>query len=719
MSAARDRLKAGYYNSLELSVANPGGMARNGHRTNFPRVAKDVGDVVQEMVDYDDVNLAAITANNAATVTAVNDSNAAAVTAVAGSATAANNSKNAAATSETNAGNSATTSTNAATDAKRTVANNFPDLLDATGSWFTEAPAGDPGAVANPSGAAISNVVGYGYEYTKANDQGQLYTKGLLSASNGKVYEVEAEVEWTVKSGAETPSLAVGLQGLDAAFASTGAQVRAALQAVWATGIRTYKYRFGYAAPSGGVAWPQPGTSIWLRPYVLFNRKSDNSAAVTASTARVRRLTVRDVTAVVAAEIAAAAAAASAASVSLADQAAAEAGSGVGLMSATRVDQAIAVQATPIGAIVKAPASPGARFLLCDGASYLKATYPALGALLGDKFAAFSIATPTLKSSFTFRGLYVEAALAISIGTNGNIQTSPDAATWTERAVSTTGFNEGAGAVKLAAKYYAYGLGLTTATRCLVSSANGTTGWADVTAFGTFNNGQGSISSMAYGVINGSATIVAVGGAQSSGAQIKWSTDEGAAWSILGAWTAGPVADAYSPLALIANGVLGVWCPSPTTFKRSTTMAALADVIGVAAAPVSVGVGNGLFVCVLASGEVYTSTDLLTFTPREPLLGMPAFGKYLGYVNGAHHFLATVSGVARVYATADYRAWYRVVMPQAVANITGPLRTLGTKLLAPTSTVGAVAVASFTHNPATEVPLPEISDNLPSYIKAT
>ena len=442
MSAARDRLKTGYYNNRELAAgSNPGGMARNGHRVNFTLALKDVGDVAQEIVDDNDALLAAVVADNDATQAAIASDNAAAVAAVDADATAANASKVAAAASEGAASGSATTATNAATDARRTVANNFPDRLDATGSWFTEASVGDPGTVASPA-SGISNVAGYGFEYTKANSQGQLFTKGALAAANGKVYEVEAEVEWTVKGGAETPSLTVGVQGLDAAFANAGGQVQAPLQAVGAVGVVTMKYRFGYTAPAGGAAWPTPGASIWLRPYVLFNRKSDNSGPVTASTARVRRLTVRDVTAVVAAEISAAAAAASAASVTVASQAEAEQGTGTGLMSSPLVAQAIAAQATPIGSVVRSVASPGAKFLLCDGASYLKATYPTLSALLGDRFATYSITIPTVKAGFSFRALYTEPGLVIAAGTNGNIQTSADAATWTERALSTTNFNE-------------------------------------------------------------------------------------------------------------------------------------------------------------------------------------------------------------------------------------------------------------------------------------
>ena len=110
----------------------------------------------------------------------------------------------------------------------------------------------------------------------------------------------------------------------------------------------------------------------------------------------------------------------------------------------------------------------------------------------------------------------------------------------------------------------------------------------------------------------------------------------------------------------------------------------------------------------------------MTFTPRETPLGYPAFSAYLGYFNGAHHFRAVVGSQSRVYATADFVFWYRVSMPQAIANATGLLRAFGTKFLATVAgSAGVITAASFTHNPATEFPLPAIPGELPSYIKAS
>lgn len=48
MSAAVDRLVAGYYNSLPRTGANPGGLANNGHVTNFPAALVDVGVATNE-----------------------------------------------------------------------------------------------------------------------------------------------------------------------------------------------------------------------------------------------------------------------------------------------------------------------------------------------------------------------------------------------------------------------------------------------------------------------------------------------------------------------------------------------------------------------------------------------------------------------------------------------------------------------------------------------
>lgn len=715
MSAATDRLTSGYYNSQPKTVANPGGMEDGGHVQNFPAALVDVGAAAVEMIADNAATKADILADNDDTEAAIVASNTATAAAVAASAETATDARDTTLAARDAAVDASTAAVAASGIAVRVVLANFPDRVDATGSVFTEALTGDPATAASPDGAKIVDAAGYGYVYQSAG-AATLAHKGVVTAGAEYVIEIAVEIEQTVVGAGETPAARIRLQGLDEDYASTGAGATGPLVET-PIGVTVVTRRFAYTAPPGGTAWPQAGVALWLRPAVDINRKSDDSGAAAGSTARVRRMSIRDVTSVVDAEAAAQEAADNAASIALSTQAQAEAGTDAGsVMSPLRVAQAIAVQALSIGAVFKSAAAPGARFLACDGASYLEASYPALAAILGDRHAAYSISTPTVKATYSFPGLLVEAAFAIATGTNGNIQTSTDGQTWTERALSMANFSVGRGAVKLAAKYMVYGVPASSADRCLVSSANGTTGWADVAAFGTFNNGQGGISSMAYGVINGAATVVAVGGASSAAAQIRYSTDEGATWTHGGSWASTP-SDQTTPKALIANGVLGLWQPSPATFKRASNMASINDVTGMPSSPVSFDLGDGLFVCLTATGEVYTSADLEAFTYREPPPGTPAFTGYLGYFNGQHHFKATVGALVKVFATADFASWRRVSMPQAVGSATGPLRPIGAKFLAPNG--GATAtLASWLHNPATEFPVPLITGDLTSYIKA-
>ncbi|MCY1648189.1 tail fiber protein [Caulobacter sp. SL161] len=716
MSAATDRLTSGHYNSLPQSVANPGGMDNGGHVENFPAALVDVGTAAVEMIADNAATKAAIEADNDATLSAVNAANTAAVEAMTDLSDAATAAKLAAQAAEVAATNKANEAVATATSALRLMLANFPDRLDATGSAFTEALVGDPSAVASPAGAKIVNAAGYGLLYQAAG-AATLAHKGVITAGPEYVIEIAVEIEQTVVGAGETPAARIRLQGLDKDYASTGAAATGPL-VVTPAGVTTITRRFAYVAPTGGTAWPQAGVAIWLRPAVDINRKSDDSGAAAGSTARVRRMSIRDVTATVASETAAAAAAASAAAITFSTQAEAEAGTAPGtVMSPLQVAQAIAYQALAVGAVIKAVTAPGARFLACDGASYLKTSYPALAAAIGDRFASYTATTPTPKAGLTTLGMLVEPAFAIATGLNGHIQTSVDAQTWTERAANTANFSNGLGAIKIAASYLVYGRHATSTNRSLVSSANGTTGWADVAAFGTFNNGQGCISSMAYGVINGAATVVAVGGAAGASAQIRFSTDEGANWANLSSWGAGPTTDPDSPKAMIANGVLGLFCPSPASFQRATTMASYAAVTGLPAAPASVEVGAGLFVCLMATGEVYTSPDLLTFTLREPPPGTPTFTGYLGHFNGAHHFKATVGARVQFFATEDFTGWRRVTMPQALGSITAPLRPIAGKFAAPTGAITTV-LASFAHNAATEFPVPLLAGDLQSYIKA-
>lgn len=51
MSTALERLAAGYYNSGLISPANPGGLAGNGHVTNFPAAVNDIGAVAADIAN--------------------------------------------------------------------------------------------------------------------------------------------------------------------------------------------------------------------------------------------------------------------------------------------------------------------------------------------------------------------------------------------------------------------------------------------------------------------------------------------------------------------------------------------------------------------------------------------------------------------------------------------------------------------------------------------
>lgn len=66
MSAASDRLAAGYYNSSPVSGGNPGGLSGGGHVANFPAAANDIGAVAVEVA----ANAAAAAASAAAAANA-------------------------------------------------------------------------------------------------------------------------------------------------------------------------------------------------------------------------------------------------------------------------------------------------------------------------------------------------------------------------------------------------------------------------------------------------------------------------------------------------------------------------------------------------------------------------------------------------------------------------------------------------------------------------
>lgn len=169
-----------------------------------------------------------------------------------------------------------------------------PETLDAAATYFTTQGAGDPLTTWFPP--TVATVAGFGpaATYTGA---GSLYTRGVRVAPLGRVWEVEAVVEQVSVGGGETPTARLGIRALKNDFTDTAGTPEiygAASAALTAGQIVTLTYRFSDAAPYGGAAWANPSTAVWLRPVVQVNNGGAGS-----SVARVRRLTVRDVTATV------------------------------------------------------------------------------------------------------------------------------------------------------------------------------------------------------------------------------------------------------------------------------------------------------------------------------------------------------------------------------------------------------------------------------------
>ncbi|MFY7951237.1 MAG: hypothetical protein ACOVT5_01905 [Armatimonadaceae bacterium] len=215
--------------------------------------------------------------------------------AAASSATAAAMSSSNASTSATNAAASATAAAGSLNSTRVAASALFPERMDSTASDFTGTFTGN--AFTGPA-LPSANVVtesGYGFVYSLPANA-DFCPKGLAPASAGRIYEVEVEISCPTYAAAANFNLR--MYGLNASFSSVG-QVQAGLGAITATGVTTYRVRFGAVAEAGPTpaqnvtAWP--ANSIWLRPMLFFSGGA-------GSTIFVRRMTVRDVTAVVAAE---------------------------------------------------------------------------------------------------------------------------------------------------------------------------------------------------------------------------------------------------------------------------------------------------------------------------------------------------------------------------------------------------------------------------------
>ena len=144
----------------------------------------------------------------------------------------------------------------------------------------------------------LTTAAGYGPVYEVAGG-GILWTRGLVSAGPDRVLEVEAEVEQTTVGGGEEPCIRLGLRSLSASYANTDGTPDAwsPLSAPLAeTKVLTLRARFGGADRSEVDPWADLAAAVWLRPMVEVNQEADLSGYATGSTARIRRLLVRDVT---------------------------------------------------------------------------------------------------------------------------------------------------------------------------------------------------------------------------------------------------------------------------------------------------------------------------------------------------------------------------------------------------------------------------------------
>lgn len=172
--------------------------------------------------------------------------------------------------------------------------NVFPERLDAAGTYFTTQGAGDPLAVWFPPSSIVAET-GVGL-VAVGTGSFALWTRGIKAASQSQVWEVEAVVEQFSVGAGETPTVNVGLSSLksDYTFTSGAPSVFSPASAVLVAGnVVTVRCRFGAIAPFGGVAWADPTLAAMIRPFVIVNGSGAGS-----SVARIRRLTIRDISAV-------------------------------------------------------------------------------------------------------------------------------------------------------------------------------------------------------------------------------------------------------------------------------------------------------------------------------------------------------------------------------------------------------------------------------------
>lgn len=176
----------------------------------------------------------------------------------------------------------------------------MPDRIDAAGAFLTTQEAGDPATVW--FAPTMSTLAGFGPVVEKTGSIFVVSRTPFLAS--GRVFEVEAEVEQISVGGGESPIARVGLYSLKSDYTTVtaptwlaGANSEAKSGTLTAAQIVTVKARFAAADGLDVTGWRSPSTTIFVRGFVEANLKSDLSGYCTTSIARVRRFTVRDVTA--------------------------------------------------------------------------------------------------------------------------------------------------------------------------------------------------------------------------------------------------------------------------------------------------------------------------------------------------------------------------------------------------------------------------------------
>jgi len=294
-------------------------------------------------VDVTDTTAAAASASAAATSAsnAATSQSAAGTSATAASTSATNASTSAgqastfasnASTSANNAAgaaNSATTQAGVAVSARDasvlTAAIMFPSVIDSVGSGYTGQATG---ALASTPLLASTALVNSGGRYGVNFGSGFAYTRQTVPATAGRVYEVEAEVEWTAVPTSGGIAFDITAIGLNSAYGAPS-DVRKTTTPSLAIGIYRATARYGAVADAanGIIAWG--AGAVYLRFGV-------NQYANTAgSVGRLLGITVRDITEKLQASASAAAAAGSASTASASQTAAGQSATAAQASAAT------------------------------------------------------------------------------------------------------------------------------------------------------------------------------------------------------------------------------------------------------------------------------------------------------------------------------------------------------------------------------------------------